>query len=203
VNVSSFDKLNAQLLGAWDAVLAEAGQAVLQLLPAVSPARVPALGAELSAHLKSGKAFLTAQVPRQACIDLLCEADLYLDSFPFGGFNTLIEALAAGCPVVTLEGKTACGRFGAAMLRILGLPDFLIARTPNEYVAAARRILTDDVLRADVRSMLGRERVLKLLCGSDVGEHFAAAVKWMLEQGPERPGPPVLIAAGEAPRLLA
>ncbi|MDX2104128.1 MAG: tetratricopeptide repeat protein [Alphaproteobacteria bacterium] len=65
---------------------------------------------------------------------VLAAADLALDSMDFAGFNTAIEAMVAGLPLVTHAGGLMRGRFGAALLMRMGL-DSLIAQTPEAVVA--------------------------------------------------------------------
>ncbi|MCB9913984.1 MAG: hypothetical protein H6828_02405 [Planctomycetes bacterium] len=180
-------KLNAPLLRAWDEVLAGAPGANLDLYPAFSADAVNSYGPRLAPHLRRGGATLHGKLERQDLVDRLAQSDLYLDSFPFGGFNTLVEVLASGCPFVTLEGDHARNRFGAALLRRVGLPEFLIARDWRAYVAAARRVLGDAGLRAELRARLAdRDAVLAALRDPDAAAHFDAAVERMLARGPRR-----------------
>lgn len=179
-NLSTYDKLTEPLLRAWSRLMADAPpEAHLQLLPGIPPQRAVEASETLGAYFPRGNAALAIQIPRQECVDLLHQADIYLDSWPFGGYNTLVEALAAGCPVVTLEGASAPGRFGAALLRRLELPTWLIARDEAEYVEAARRLLTDGALRASIRARLPRERVLAALCHDDLAAALDEAVTRM------------------------
>ncbi len=206
--IASHQKLGANLLRAWEAILGDRPHASMDLFPALTPNQANALLPAMATHLKDASIDLHPRVKRQDILRSICEADLYLDTFPYGGFNSLVEVLVAGCPVVTLEGKRARNRFGAAMLRRLELPEFLIAKTPAEFVTAARRLIDDPGLRMEIRAQIGsRERVLALLADDDIHEHFAAAVEWMRERGPstgknQRSRAPVLICAGEKPQLL-
>lgn len=65
--------------------------------------------------------------------------DIALDTTPFTGSTTTFESLWMGVPVVTLCGETMGGRWSASMLEALKLPE-LVARNPEEYVAAAVRL---------------------------------------------------------------
>lgn len=197
VSLASYAKLSAPLLKAWNAIL-EGSSAELEMVLGLPEPKLSHMMGPLSSFLCEGTVALSPPLPRQDCINLLSEADVVLDSFPFGGYNTLVEALSVGCPVVTLEGTHAYGRFGAALLRMLGMPSFLIANTIEEYVAAARRLLVDAPLRKELSSRLDRTRVLEVLCSKDVADHFDEAVRYMREVGPSQ-GPPVVVAAGEKP----
>ncbi|MHC4261828.1 MAG: O-linked N-acetylglucosamine transferase family protein [Planctomycetota bacterium] len=197
VSLASFHKLHAGLLASWESILADNPTAWLDLLPGLSVERAQRFAPVIGQHFRRGRVELHPRLPRAAIADLLVDADLYLDSFPFGGFNTLVEVLAAGCPVVTLEGSQARNRFGAAVLRRLGLPEWLIARDWRGYVAAARRLIGDAGLRTEIRARIGsRERVLSLLADPDAGLHMEAALQWIREQGPRVPG------RSRAPRVV-
>lgn len=206
VNLSSFDKYNPELLKAWNTLLNEDADNInLHLYPALTAKRLQKEVSNLENYLLSDQIFLHPLISRQELIDQLEDMDLYLDSYPFGGFNTLIEVLASGCPVITLEGQMAHNRFGAAMIRKLGLPEFLITKNYPEYIAVAKRLIRDSALRLELRAQLQRDFVLNTLCNSDIAHHFKAAVEWMCEQGPRRKDtklPPVYIEAGEKPRIL-
>lgn len=78
----------------------------------------------------------------------LAGAAVMLDSFPFGGYTTLVDAFSYGVPVVTREGVGAAGRLGAAVARMAGMPEWAIARTDDEYVAAALRLVHEPEERA-------------------------------------------------------
>lgn len=203
--ITSWQKLNPALLGAWEAILGDQPLASLDAFTGMTAGVASSLMDRLSACVSKAQVNIHLAVQRDDILTTLEDADLYLDTFPYGGFNSLVEVLCAGCPVVTLEGPEARHRFGAAMLRRLELPSFLITKTPTEFIAAARRLLLDQQLRLEIRAMIGdRERVLSALADDDIAAHFEAAVEWMLERGPTRgrPGAPVVITAGEAVRSL-
>jgi protein O-GlcNAc transferase len=79
--------------------------------------------------------------------ELLKVGDLYLDSFPFAGVNSLIDPLEIGLPVVTLEGESFRSRMGAALLRNLGLNE-LIAADAAAYHGLCVRLAGDPAARA-------------------------------------------------------
>ena len=81
---------------------------------------------------------------------LLGLGDIYLDTFPFGGVNSLVDPLELGLPVVTWDGKTMRSRMGGALLRSLDLPE-MIAGSAQEYHAIALQLATDSVSRAALR----------------------------------------------------
>ena len=64
------------------------------------------------------------------------EVDIVLDTFPFPGGTTTVEALWMGVPTVTLTGNTLLARQGESLLRCAGLKDW-IAETEPEFVSLA------------------------------------------------------------------
>ena len=87
------------------------------------------------------------------------------------------------------------------MVEKLGFADALVVSDWAEYVHTAKRLCADAQERISVQQSLSRERVLELFCNTDAGAHFAAAFEWISKHGPTQ-GPPLVIAAGEAPKEL-
>ena len=99
-------------------------------------------------------------VPRQtreAFYGILRRADVYLDTVGFSGFNTVMQAIECGLPVVTLEGRFMRGRFGSGILRRLGMPE-LVASTGDQYVAMAVKLGQDADYRRRVRNAIEASR---------------------------------------------
>ena len=84
-------------------------------------------------------------------------AALFLDSVGFSGFNTAMQAVECDLPIVTLEGEALRGRFGAGILRQLGLDDFIATDGPS-YVELAARLALDATAREQVRDRLRQQR---------------------------------------------
>jgi len=64
---------------------------------------------------------------------LMQKADLYLDTIGFSGFNTAIQAIDCGLPVVTIEGTKMRGRLASAILHHAGLQG-LVCNSNKNYV---------------------------------------------------------------------
>ena len=100
---------------------------------------------------------IQTQVPQHS---LQALADVLLDTFPFGGGNTCLEAFAFGTPVVTRPGALLRGRLALGMYRQMGLAD-CVAEDPRGYVELALRLGTDRAWRAEVRGrLLARKHLL-------------------------------------------
>jgi protein O-GlcNAc transferase len=96
---------------------------------------------------------------RAAFYGLLSRADVFLDTIGFSGFNTAMDAVHCGLPIVTREGRFLRGRLASGILRRIGLEELIVA-TEQDYVTLAVRICRD----ADYREHLRR----RLLAGVPV-----------------------------------
>lgn len=71
-----------------------------------------------------------------AFFGLMAQADVFLDSPGFSGFNTAMQAVECGLPIVAHEGAFLRGRFASGILRQMGL-DRWIAESEEGYVERA------------------------------------------------------------------
>jgi protein O-GlcNAc transferase len=84
---------------------------------------------------------------------LLAVGDVYLDTFPFGGVNSLVDPLELGMPVVVWEGSAFRARMGGALLRSLGLAD-LIATDEASYLSLATQLALDSSARETTKARI-------------------------------------------------
>jgi protein O-GlcNAc transferase len=92
-------------------------------------------------------------LPRAAFLGLMRQADVYLDTIGFSGFNTVMQAVQVHLPAVTVEGRFMRGRLGSGILRRLGMPE-LIAATKTQYVDIAVTLAEDIAYRTRMRRRL-------------------------------------------------
>jgi len=84
----------------------------------------------------------------------LARSAVVLQSFPFGGTNTTMDALALGIPVVCLDSGDMAGAADPAILRGAGLGDACV-QTPAQFVDLARTLLESATRRAALRAAAG------------------------------------------------
>lgn len=112
---------------------------------------------------------------------LLAMGDVQLDTYPYGGWTTNMEALYMGLPIVTQEGDMMRNRWGSHMLRALGIQEG-IARDEFEYIAWAVRLAKHPEIRAKVRGQI-QERVEKVLFnGKEAQAAYEEALKEIITE---------------------
>lgn len=83
----------------------------------------------------------------------LTSADLFLDTMGFSGFNTVLQALECGLPVVTCRGRFMRGRLGSGILEHLSLSS-LVAESLSGYVDLVVSLAQDATARGRLRQRL-------------------------------------------------
>jgi protein O-GlcNAc transferase len=95
--------------------------------------------------------------PQAGFFGLLQRADVFLDTIGFSGFNTAMQAVECGTPIVAWEGECMRGRFASSILRALGLEAW-IARSREEYAGRVVRLCKSAEARAGVRQQMAQRR---------------------------------------------
>jgi predicted O-linked N-acetylglucosamine transferase (SPINDLY family) len=88
---------------------------------------------------------------------LLKRADVFLDTIGFSGFNTAMQAVECGLPIVAREGRFLRGRLASGILKRMGLFE-LVAGSEEEYIALAVRLIEDGEYREHIRRRIEAER---------------------------------------------
>lgn len=96
---------------------------------------------------------LASGVDRQSLLEVYADIDISLDTWPYCGGNSIAEALWHGVPVITLKGDRFASRYGASLLAAAGCAD-LVADSPEQYIAIAKRLAGDAPYLAHLRDRL-------------------------------------------------
>jgi len=118
------------------------------------------------------------------------QADLAVDTYPYGSHSTAMDALWAGCPVITLSGETFASRVAASQLNTLGLPQ-LVTTSLEEYRDRILHFATHRSELAALRAQLVERRDRSPLFDTAAfTKHLEAAYRRMSElftsgRGPE------------------
>ena len=84
------------------------------------------------------------------------DIDVALDTFPYNGVTTSLEAIWMGVPFVTLAGTTLAGRMGVSIATNVGHPEW-IAASAQDYVTAAAALAAHRGRLTELRSSLRQQ----------------------------------------------
>lgn len=175
--LNAFWKTNPLIFALWARVLKAVPQSRFVLLVPGPEAQRRAL----EAFAKEGIETARIQcVPRRARAEYLAghaAFDIALDTLPYSGHTTTLDALWMGVPVVTLVGQTAAGRAGLSVMHGVGLPE-LVAETETQFVELACKLSGDLPALTDLRRTLrDRLRSSVALDGARFTKHFESALR--------------------------
>jgi predicted O-linked N-acetylglucosamine transferase (SPINDLY family) len=129
-------KVNDDVIELWSRVLRAAPGSRMQVLAPAGSTRDGALGTFETHGVSRDRVEFVAPRDRRGYFELYHGVDVALDTFPYNGHTTSLDALYMGVPVVTLMGDSPVGRAGMSQLYNLGMPQWA-ATTSEAYVTLA------------------------------------------------------------------
>lgn len=152
-SLNSFKKASDAALDLWARVLAAVpGSRLIAVVPEGS-ARERVLSACRQHGVASERVELCTPLARAQYFACYGRIDVALDSVPYGGGTTSLDALWMGVPLVTLTGDISVTRAGAALLSVMSLPG-LVTASAEGYVESACRLAQDLGTLAAMRATL-------------------------------------------------
>jgi len=100
-----------------------------------------------------GTVCLVPVLPPEQFYGLMQRATLMLDTIGFSGFNTALQGLECGLPVVAYEGEFMRGRLASGLLRRMGLDDW-VAGSHSEFIEKTMRLVVDEALGLALRQRI-------------------------------------------------
>jgi protein O-GlcNAc transferase len=154
-------KIEPASFGAWCQILHAVPDSVLWLY-IVQAEQVERLRAEaLARGIAPERLIFAERTNAPAHLARFALADVYLDTFLYNGHTTMLDALYAGVPAVTLPGEEPVSRIGASILVALDMQEW-IARDADDFVARAVQLAADAPARAQLRQQLREARGTRL-----------------------------------------
>ena len=99
-------------------------------------------------------ATIYTHLPYDQYMRQMSECDMYVNPFPFGNTNGIVDVTALGLVGVCRTGPEVLEHIDEALFGRLDLPDWLVTRTDDEYVRAAVRLANEDDARLALRRRL-------------------------------------------------
>jgi predicted O-linked N-acetylglucosamine transferase (SPINDLY family) len=177
--LNNFCKTTELALDLWAKVLTAVPTSRLLLLVPPGSARQRVLNCLSSFGIAADRIELIARQPRIAYLQTYNRIDIALDTIPYNGHTTSLDAFWMGVPVVTLVGNTVVGRAGLSQLSNLGLSE-LAAESPDQFVRIASDLASDLPRLGEIRSTLRRRMTASPLMDAPLfARHIEEAYRQM------------------------
>lgn len=126
-------------------------------------------------HAVLPAAEVNAHMPVQAYQTALNSCELFVNPFPFGNTNGLVDTVRQGLPGVCLSGPEVHSHIDEGLFRRLGLPESLIATDREQYIRAVLHLAENHDYRETLQQQLQDNDVEQVLFRGHP-EKFAAVV---------------------------
>ena len=134
-NFNQASKINREVWEIWMEILERVPNSVLWMIANPECTR-ETFEKTANKSKMSGRIFLTTSVNKRAHIQRMRICDLLLDTFYYNAHASAGDALWAGVPILTLEGKTISSRVCGSMCIANGFPEFVV-KDRKEYLERA------------------------------------------------------------------
>lgn len=127
---------------------------------------------------------VNAHMPVQTYQQALNSCELFINPFPFGNTNGLVDTVRQGLPGVCMSGPEVHTHIDEGLFRRLGLPEELITKNQEQYIQASIRLIEDHLWREELQKQLQDNDVEQVLF-KGYPEKFAAIVYRVYNQQQE------------------
>jgi len=150
-------KLTPNLFRCWIRILAANENSVLWIMGSNSLSKKNlSIYAEKNG-LNRERLIFSDRTSRENFLSQIRLADLVLDTTPYNGGSTTIDALSVGLPVLTLKGESYVSRMGASILSAVGL-EGMIAEDELEYEQIATSLAFDKSKLGGYKTIIQKAR---------------------------------------------
>lgn len=156
----------------------------------------------LSTERRLKKYFPTAVVARRTSYEeylkLLNDNHLALSPFPFGNSTSTVDCLVLGLPVISLIGEEPHSRSDYDILATLGLAEYCVADSVDNYVNGTVRYINEPGLLEELRTKVKASNFLDqhVVQDNEFSNEMCAAMTWAHHNLDQVQGPKGLVFEG-------
>lgn len=151
-------KIDSVMFDSWMRILQKIPEGVLWLFSCHHVVRRNLKGEAKKRGVGPNRLIFTDKLPKDEHLARLGLADIILDTCICNGHTTDSDALWAGVPVITLQGKHFASRVGSSILNAVGLPE-LVINNLEEYENLAIDLACSSAKREFIRKKLIKNRL--------------------------------------------
>lgn len=180
--LNNFCKVSDDTLRVWGQVMSRVAGSRLLLLAPAGQHRQRATHLLGEYGIDPSRVEFVEFVPRHQYLEYFRRVDVCLDTFPYNGHTTSLDAFWMGVPVITKRGQTIAGRAGWSQLNNLGLTE-LASEDDAGFVQCAVA-LSEDLPRLSAlrQALRGRMQASSLMDGARFAKGIEAAYRQMWER---------------------
>ena len=117
---------------------------------------------------------------RQTYMQALETGDFSIDSYPFGGFTGVVDALHLGKPMITWQGDRCYNISASRLMRKTGFGE-LVATNEEEYIEKICKLIEDDDYRKDLSARIQELDLEQALFDPKEIDYFVKAIDYLIE----------------------
>jgi protein O-GlcNAc transferase len=175
-------KITRPVFEIWMRLLHSVPASVLWLKQPPADARIHLEKEAAARSINPARLVYAGDVPRDVHLARHANADLFLDTLPYGAHATAADALGAGLPVLTCRGEAFAGRVAASLLHAVGLPELIMPDLAG-YENRALELAQDRMQIAALNKKLGQNLATAPLFDADAfRRNIEKAYVTMLQQ---------------------
>jgi protein O-GlcNAc transferase len=162
-SLNNFCKNSDLTLRLWASALNAVPDSRLHVLAPKGSARKRFVEKMTGHGIDAGRIEFLDHIPREDYLKYYHRIDICLDTLPYNGHTTSLDALWMGVPVVTLPGGTPPGRVGVTHAKNLKMPE-LVASGEQDFSKVAAKLASDlpalDRLRQSLRGRMEKSPLM-------------------------------------------
>jgi hypothetical protein len=174
-------KLNPKLFEALSRIGAQAASPLEFHFFPLAGTGLPYLELARAVKAQVPRATVFPELPHETYMERLSRCDLFLSPFPYGNMNGIIDCFRFSLPGVCLDGAETHAHADAAIFARMGLPSPLAAKTVDDYVAMAVKLIDDAAWRTSCAKIITAADLDQAFFKGDAGL-FCEAIAGLLSR---------------------
>lgn len=148
--MNNISKITNEMLKAWAEILIQVPDSTIILKSKVfeeNESKIRIRDHFIESGVEANRVLLLERMESyESHMNIYNEIDIVLDTYPYNGTTTTLDALWMGCPVITLQGKVHASRVSSSILTQLKM-GHLIAHSYKEYIQLGIRMAESGVFK--------------------------------------------------------
>jgi predicted O-linked N-acetylglucosamine transferase (SPINDLY family) len=156
-------KISEKIFSSWMRILNSINNSVLWFLEENQITRQNLIKEANKFGIHQNRLIFTKNIPIEEHLSRIKNADLFLDTYPYGAHTTAKDFLYSGVPVLTIKGTAFQSNVAFSLLSVLNLEKDLVANNITEYEEFAKKIANNKELYKNIKNQLTDNKIRKKL----------------------------------------